>query len=85
MVAMRAIDLRNDFKRVSNLVNEGNRVLIARPHNQNIVVISEKDYNELEKAQRNMEYMAMLEKSVQELADGKVVVKTMDELEIMAQ
>lgn len=34
---------------MSNLVNSGEKVLIARPHNENLVVLSEKEYNELEK------------------------------------
>lgn len=35
---------------------------------------------ELEKAKRNKEYMAMLNKSMTEAAAGDVVVKSMDEL-----
>ena len=83
MIALRTVDLRNDFKRVSNLVNSGEKVLIARPRNENIVVLSEKDYNELEKARRNTEYLAMIEKSVQEITEGKTVSFTIDELEAM--
>jgi len=80
MIALRTIDLRNDFKRVSDLINSGETVLIARPRNENLVVLSEKEYNELEKARRNSEYLAMLDKSVQEIAEGKTVSFTSDEL-----
>ena len=41
------------------------------------------EYNELQKAKRNAEYLAMLNKSDEELKAGKVVVKTMEELEAM--
>ena len=85
MVALKTVDLRNDFKRVSEIVQSGETVLISRPHNENLVVLSEKKYNEMEKARRNAEYLAMIDKSLQELADGKVVVKTMEELEEMAK
>lgn len=85
MIALRTIDLRNDFKKVSEIIRSGEKVLIARPHNENLVVLSEKEYNELEKARRNAEYLAMIDKSMQELAEGKVVVKTMEELEAMEQ
>ena len=52
----------------------------SRPHNQNLIVISEAEYRELEKLRRNAEYLAKLEHSMQQFKEGKVVVKTMDEL-----
>ena len=52
----------------------------SRPHNQNLIVISETAYRELEKLRRNAEYLAKLEHSIQQFKEGKVVVKTMDEL-----
>ena len=51
-----------------------------RPHNQNLIVISETEHCELEKLRRNAEYLAKLEHSMQQFKEGKVVVKTMDEL-----
>jgi antitoxin YefM len=85
MITVRTIDIRNDFKKISNIIKTGEKVVVARPHNDNLVVLSEKEYNELEKARRNADYLAMIDKSMQELADGKVVIKTMDELEEMAK
>jgi antitoxin YefM len=85
VIALKTIDLRNNFRRVSKLVSSGERVLISRPHNENLVVLSEREYNELEKAKSNAEYLAMLDKSMNELNEGKVVVKTLDELEAMEQ
>lgn len=52
----------------------------SRPHNQNLIVISEAAYRELEKLRRNAEYLTKLERSIQQFKEGKVVVKTMDEL-----
>lgn len=43
----------------------------------------EAEYNALQKAKRNAEYLAMLDKSNEELKAGKIVVKTMEELEAM--
>jgi antitoxin YefM len=85
MIALRTIDLRNDFRRVSDLVNAGEKVLIARPHNENLVMLSEKEYNELDKARRNAEYLITLNESMKQYAEGRVVVKTMAELEEMAK
>jgi len=85
MIALRTVDFRNDFKKVSEIISSGEKVLIARPHNQNLIVLSEKEYNELEKAKRNAEYLEKLDKSMQQIADGKFVIKTMEELEEMAK
>ena len=52
----------------------------SRPHNQNLIVISDATHYELEKLRRNAEYLAKLEHSIQQFNEGKVVVKTMDEL-----
>ena len=79
------IDIRNDFKKVGDLVNSGERVLIARPHNKNLVLLSEADFNELEKAKRNAEYIDKLNRSLQQLADGKVSTKTIEDLEQFEQ
>ena len=54
--------------------------MTSRPHNQNLIVISEATYRELERLRRNAEYLAKLERSIQQFKEGKVVVKTMDEL-----
>lgn len=85
MIALKTVDIRNDFKRVSDLVNSGEKVLIARPHNENLIVLSEKEYNELEKARYNAKYLDKIDMSLQQLADGNVVVKTMEELDDMAK
>jgi len=83
MIAVKTIDLRNDFKRVSDLVNSGEKVLISRPHNQNLVVLSEKEYNELEKARRNAAYLAMIDESRRQLDEGKTYTFTIEELSAM--
>lgn len=45
----------------------------SRPHNQNLIVISEATYRELERLRRNAEYLAKLERSIQQFKEGKVV------------
>jgi antitoxin YefM len=39
----------------------------------------------LEKARRNAEYLDKIDRSLQQLAEGRVVIKTMEELEEMAK
>ena len=85
MIALKTTDIRNDFKKISNLVFSGEKVLISRPHNENLVILSEKEYNELEKIRRNNEYLAKIDKSLEQVSQGKTIVKTMEELEDMAR
>nr|WP_308507776.1 hypothetical protein [uncultured Stomatobaculum sp.] len=57
----------------------------SRPHNQYLIAISEAKDCRIEKLRRNAEYLAKLERSMQQFKEGKVVVKTMDELLNMEQ
>ena len=71
MVAIKSMDLRNNFREMCDKISAGETLLIARPKNENIVLISESEYNEFVKAKRNAEYLAMLDKSIAELEAGK--------------
>jgi antitoxin YefM len=44
-------------------------------------MLSEKEYNDLRKAKRNAEYLAMLDKSMAEAEAGNFIVKSIGELE----
>jgi antitoxin YefM len=76
MIAVRATDLKNNFKNVCNQVSAGSTVVIPRPKNENIVLLSERRYNDLE-------YLEKLELARRQSAEGHVVNKTMAELEAM--
>jgi len=81
MIVLKTIDLRNDFKRVSDLVMSGERVLISRPRNENLVVISEYDYNMLSNGERNKAYSTMQDKSDLHVAESTPVYFTHAELD----
>lgn len=85
MIALRATDIRKDFKKISTLIFNGEKVLISRPHNENLVILSESEYNELEKIRRNNEYLAKIDISMGQLSQGRTIVKTMEELDDMAR
>ncbi len=85
MLALKAIDVKNNFKSICAQVFSGETVMLSRPKNQNIVMISEAEYNRLEKARRNLEYMKMLDESDRQLASGRIIEKTMEELDAMAE
>lgn len=83
MIATKPIDLRARLKDYLDSAFSGEPVIVSRKNNQNVVIVSEREYNELMKAKRNAEYLAMLDKSDEELKAGKIVRKTMEELEAM--
>ena len=78
-------DIRANMKKYFDLAYEGETIIVPRKENRNIVILSETEYKRMDKARRNAEYLTMLEESDQELKAGKVVIKTMAELEAMAE
>jgi len=51
---------------------------------QSIVVLPEAEYLEMARARRNAEYLARLDRAMRDIDEGRGIVKTMDELEAMA-
>jgi antitoxin YefM len=69
MIAVKTADVRNGFKRVSDLVKSGEKVLVSRPRNENLVILSEEEYNDLE---RSRLYGTLLE-SLDQVERGEYV------------
>lgn len=55
-------------------------LIISRPKNENVVLLSEYEYNEMMKAKRNADYLAMIDKSMTEAEAGGFITKTIAEL-----
>ena len=81
MLAVKSMDFRDNFRAFCDCVFRGETIVISRKRNENVVVISEQEYNDLLKAKRNAEYLAMLDRSMAEANAGGFITKTMDELE----
>lgn len=84
MIVTKQMDLRANMKKYFDLAFSGETVIVSRKENKNVVVISEAEYNDLQKAKRNAEYLAHLDRSYEQLERGEVIVKSLDELERMA-
>lgn len=84
MLAVKSMDVRDNFKTLCDKVFQGETLIISRPKNENVVMLSESEYNEIMKAKRNAEYLAHLDRSFAQLEQGEVIVKTMEELERLA-
>lgn len=81
MIAVKSMNVRDNFKDWCNRVINGETIIVSRPKNENIVMMSEAEYNDMVKAKKNAEYLAMLDKSMAEAEAGGFISKTIDELE----
>ena len=85
MIATKPIDLRANLKNYLDNAFNGEPVIVSQKNNQNVVILSEREYNNLVKAKRNAEYLAKLNRADEQIRNGQVVVKTMDELIAMEE
>lgn len=83
MLAVKSKDVRDNFKNLCDKVFNGETLIISRPKNENVVMLSEHEYNEMMKAKRNADYLAMIDKSIAEAGAGGFITKTIAELEAL--
>ena len=84
MLAVNYSTIRENLKSYCDKVTDLNEtVIVTRKNEKNVVIISLDEWNSLQKALRNAEYLGRLNRSVADVKAGRVVVKTMDELEAM--
>ena len=57
MIATKQVDLRANLKKYFDIAFSGEPDIVSRKQNKNVVVISESEYNELQRAKRNAEYL----------------------------
>ncbi len=84
MIATKQMDIRANIKKYFDLAFNGETIIVSRKQNKNVVVISEAEYNDLQKAKKNAEYLAHLDRSFEQLQNGEVIIKSMEELEKLA-
>ena len=70
MIAVRGRDVKENFKALCDRVYHGERIIISRPKNENIVMISERDYAEFEKAVRNFDYLTKIDRAIEQRNAG---------------
>lgn len=83
MIATKQMDLRANLKKYFDIAFSGEPVIVSRKKNENVVVISETQYNDLQKAKRTTEYLKRLENSISQLEQKKTITLTMDEMKAM--
>lgn len=83
MQAVKSMDVREHFKEWCNKVINGETLVVSRPRNENVVILSEKEYNEMARAKRYMEYLSLLSKCRKQAEQDQTISFTMDELRDM--
>ena len=84
MLAVNYSTIRNNLKEYCDKVtDEDETVIVTRKDEKNVVIISLEEYNAMVKAARNAAYLEIVDRSITQLESGKVVTKTMAELEAM--
>lgn len=71
MLAVKSADARTDFREWCNKAIGGETVMVSNPMDGNIVILSEKEYEEMAKAKRNAEYLEKLQRGISALNVGK--------------
>ena len=84
MLAVNYSTIRNNLKEYCDKVtDEYETVIVTRKDEKNVVIISLEEYNSMVKAAKNAAYLDMVDRAIAQIENGKVVSKTMAELEAM--
>ncbi len=84
MTATITTELKANLKFYIDKAVNGDSVIITRPKKKNAVLIGEDEYNELLRIKQNADYLYKMNTSIQQAKEGRVVVKSMEELERLA-
>lgn len=72
MLAVNYSTIRNNLKAYCDEVTDNNEtVIVTRKEDKNVVLLSLQKYNQLKKAARNAEYLAMIDRGIDQLSSGK--------------
>ena len=72
MVAVNYTAVRNNLKEFCDMATDNDEtVIVTRKENKNVVIVSLEHYNLMEKAIRNSEYLAKLDRAFDQLYAGK--------------
>lgn len=84
MLAVNYSTIRSNLKEYCDKATDENEaVIVTRKGEKNVVLISLEQYNEYLRMEKNAKYLKKIDKSMKQIEEGKVVIKTMEELEAM--
>ena len=72
MLAVNYSTIRNNLKTYCDEATDNNEtVIVTRKDEKNVVILSLEKYNQIMKAARNAEYLAMIDRGIAQLSSGK--------------
>mgnify|MGYP004654461297 FL=1 len=72
MLAVNYSTIRNKLKTYCDEATDNNEtVIVTRKNEKNVVIMSLEQYNKIMKIVNNSEYLAMLDRSIEQLSSGK--------------
>lgn len=72
MLAVSYSTIRNNLKTYCDEATDNDEtVIVTRKNEKNIVILSLEKYNQMEKAARNAEYLAMIDRGITQLSSGR--------------
>ena len=69
------------IRRYDKASDDGEVVIVTRKEEKNVVILSMEQYNQLQKQVANAKYLSMLDKSMQQIQDGGIVIKDIKDFE----
>lgn len=82
MLAVNYSTIRNHLKDYCDKVTDKNEtVIVTRKDEKNVVLMSLEQYNQMIKAARNSEYLAKIDRAIEQLASGKGQLHELIEVE----
>ncbi len=84
MLAVNYSTIRENLKSYCDMVTDNKEtVIVTRKDEKNVVIISLEEWNALQKAARNSEYLNKLSRSSNDIAAGRTISKSIEELTAM--
>lgn len=84
MLAVNYSTIRENLKSYCDRVIDDNEtVIVTRKDEKNVVIISLDEWNALQKAARNADYLGKIERALSDVNSGRLIPKTFEELEAM--
>lgn len=84
MRTIEALDVQGVFKTILECVKLGEAVKV-QALSERVIVMSEREYNEITKNRRNAEYDAKLDRSIAQARRGELIFKTLEEVKALGQ
>ena len=86
MTAVNMTTLRSNLKKYCDQVyQEKDAVIIARNNEENLVIVRLDEWDELKKLKENVAYLAKIDRADRQIQEGNILVKSLEDLEAMAE